>query len=289
MIYCFGEVLWDMLPNESLAGGAPMNVCIHLNKLGSNATIISAVGADQEGEELISYLEENNIDLKYIQQKHSLPTGKVLVNLDDPLNAVYDIVHPVAYDAIAYAQVPEIHAQDADFLIFGSLALRDAISRNTLLNLLEQPFTKVFDINLRPPYDDPELIKSLLKKVDWVKLNEDEFEQVCVWYDLSPDDKQIFSKLAKEWGAKLICVTKGGKGATLFYDQQIFDHPGYPVQVADTVGAGDAFLAALIHSFISHKNPGEMLSNACALGAFVAGKKGGNPVYQPSAIKHFTV
>ena len=289
MIYCYGEVLWDMLPNESLPGGAPMNVCMNLNKLGSNATIISAVGVDKEGQDLIHYLKEYNIDLNYIQKKHQLPTGKVLVNLDDPLNAVYDIVHPVAYDTIEYAQIPEIVAQEADFLIFGSLALRDEISRETLLRLLKHQFTKVFDVNLRSPHYDRETIKSLLKKADWVKLNDDEFEEVCLWYGFAPNEEQITSKLAKEWGVKLICVTKGGKGATLFYNEEVFGHPGYPVQVADTIGAGDAFLAALIHSFISHKNPEKMLSNACALGAFVAGEKGGNPPYQPSAIKHFTL
>lgn len=289
MIYCYGEVLWDMLPTETLAGGAPLNVCINLNKLGSRATIISAVGKDQEGDELVLYLAQNNIDQDFIQQKDELPTGKVLVNLDDPLKAVYEIVRPVAYDAIEYAQLPEIIAEEVDFLIFGSLALRDVISRETLLELLRQPFTKVFDINLRPPHYDQELMKSLLKVADWVKLNDDEFDEVCFWYGIAPDDQQVFSKLANEWGAKLICVTRGDKGASLFYNQQVFDHPGYPVHVADTIGTGDAFLAALLNSYTMDKNPEEMLNNACALGAFVAGKKGGNPAYQPSAIEHFTL
>lgn len=289
MIYCYGEVLWDMLPNESLPGGAPMNVCINLNKLGSNATIISAVGRDKEGDELIRYLEENNIGLNFIQQKNKLPTGKVLVNLDDSLSAVYDIVHPVAYDAIEYAQIPEISTTEADFLVFGSLALRDAVSRETLFKLLEQPFTKVFDLNLRPPHYRPELIKTLLKKADWVKLNDDEVLEVCMWYNLSPEDECVLGKLSKEWGTKLICLTKGAKGATLFFNDENLNHPGYPVKVKDTIGAGDAFLAALIHSFIKGKKSQEMLDNASALGAFIAGKKGGNPTYEPSDIKHFTV
>ncbi len=287
MIYCYGEVLWDILPEEMLMGGAPTNVCIHLNKLGSEATIISAVGKDIHGEELISNLKDNNVNTKFIQYKPNLPTGKVLVNLDDPLNAVYDIVYPVAYDAIEYHQIPEIKASQTDFLIFGSLALRDETSRKTLLQLLEQPFTKVFDVNMRPPHYDQEIIQSLLRKADWVKLNEEEFSEVCSWYGYSPDEEQIFSKLAEEWEAKLICVTRGAKGATLFCQQEVLNHPGYPVDVADTIGAGDAFLAALIHSFITHKSPQEMLNNACALGAFVAGEKGGNPAYQPSVIKHF--
>lgn len=287
MIYCYGEILWDMLPDISLEGGALMNVCMNLNKLGSKATLISAVGNDEDGYKLLDYLRKNHLNISFIQVKNQLQTGRVLVDLSDPNNAIYDIVKPVAYDEIEYSEIPAINATSNDFVVFGSLALRKRISRETLFELLKQPFTKIFDVNLRTPHYHPDLIISLLKKADWVKLNDDEFLEICSWYGLSPEDNQIFSKLSKEWNAKLICLTRGGKGATLFYNQEILNHPGFTVQVEDTIGAGDAFLAALINSYTLHKSALEMLNNASALGAFIAGKKGGNPIYQPSEIKHF--
>lgn len=284
MIYCFGEILWDVLPQKALPGGALMNVCIHLHKLGSQTKLISAIGNDEDGADLKEYLYQQLNDVSLIQIKNHLVTGKVLVNLNDPINAKYDILQPVAYDEI---DSPEIALKNDDILVFGSLASRGAYTKNTLLKLLEKPCLKVFDINLRAPHYTEASLKQFLKLADWVKLNDDEFELVCSWYYLDPQDESIFKKLAALWHVKLICLTRGGKGATLFIDDQIYQHPGFKVEVADTVGAGDAFLAALIHSYQIGFSPDVMLNNACALGAFVAGKSGANPDYHIQDIKFF--
>ncbi|WP_304068247.1 carbohydrate kinase family protein [Pedobacter glucosidilyticus] len=284
MIYCFGEILWDVLPQKALPGGALMNVCIHLHKLGSQTKLISAIGNDKAGADLKKYLYQELNDVSLIQTKNHLATGKVLVNLDDPLNAKYDILQPVAYDEI---DSPEIALKNDDILVFGSLASRGAYTKNTLLKLLEKPCLKVFDINLRAPHYTEASLKEFLKLADWVKLNDDEFELVCSWYQLNPQDEFVFQKLAALWDVTLICLTKGGKGATLFIDDQIYQHPGFKVEVADTVGAGDAFLAALIHSYQIGCVPDMMLNNACALGAFVAGKSGANPPYKVDEISFF--
>ena len=267
MIYCFGEILWDVLPQQALPGGALMNVCIHLHKLGSHTKLISALGNDKAGADLKEYLHQQLGDIALIQTKNHLATGKVLVNLDDPLNAKYEIVKPVAYDEI---DSPKITLKSNDTLVFGSLAARGAYTKSTLLKLLEKPGLKQF-----------------LKLADWVKLNDDEFELVCSWYQLNPQDELVFQKLAALWDVTLICLTKGGKGATLFIQNQIYHHSGFKVDVADTVGAGDAFLAALIHSYRKGLQPEMMLNNACALGSFVAGKNGANPPYKVDEISFF--
>jgi fructokinase len=284
MIYCFGEILWDVLPQQALPGGALMNVCIHLHKLGSHTKLISALGNDKAGADLKEYLYQQLGDIALIQTKNHLATGKVLVNLDDPLNAKYEIVKPVAYDEI---DSPEITLESNDILVFGSLASRGAYTKNTLLKLLEKPGLKVFDINLRAPHYTETSLKQFLKLADWVKFNDDEFELVCSWYQLNPQDELVFQKLAALWDVTLICLTKGGKGATLFIQNQIYHHSGFKVDVADTVGAGDAFLAALIHSYRKGLQPEMMLNNACALGSFVAGKNGANPPYKVDEISFF--
>jgi fructokinase len=284
MIYCFGEILWDVLPQQALPGGALMNVCIHLHKLGSQTKLISAIGNDKAGADLKDYLYQQLNDVALIQIKNHLATGKVLINLDDPLNAKYDIVQPVAYDEI---DSPEITIKSDDIFVFGSLASRRAYTKNTLLKLLEKPGLKVFDINLRAPHYTETSLKEFLKLADWVKLNDDEFELVCAWHHLDPQDELIFQKLAALWHVKLICLTRGGKGATLFIDDQIYQHSGFQVEVVDTVGAGDAFLAGLIHSYQIGCPPEIMLNNACALGAFVAGKNGANPQYQIQDVRFF--
>lgn len=278
MVYCLGEVLWDVFSTESLPGGAPMNVSLHLKKLGIESSLISAVGKDKEGLELIEYLQNNNVNTDQIQF-NEYPTGVVLVNLEDPLNAVYDIVFPVAYDAIKLEPLENLPVSNNDFLVYGSLASRDQETLHTLLKFAQQPFTKIFDVNLRKPHYQKEVVITLLKTADWVKLNEEEFSIICSWYTLSPDDKETFKILCRKWDVSLICITQGQEGASLFYKDKLIKHPGYPVKVADTVGAGDAFLAALIAGFINHKNPEKILDEACALGAFVAGKKGANPDY----------
>lgn len=279
MVYCFGEVLWDVFPTGSLPGGAPMNVNLHINKLGLNTCLISAVGKDEEGDTLLRYLNSNHVNTDYIQ-RNDLPTGKVMVNLDDPLNAVYDIVFPVAYDAIRLEHLSDLPITNDDFLVYGSLASRDEATLHTLLKFVQRPFTKIFDVNLRKPHYQKEVIITLLKTADWVKLNEEEFSIICSWYTLSPEDKETFKILCGKWDASLICITKGQEGASLFYQGKLIHHSGYSVKVVDTVGAGDAFLAALIAGFIIQMNPEEMLDQACALGALVAGRAGANPDYE---------
>jgi fructokinase len=284
MIYCFGEILWDVFPQKALPGGALMNVCIHLHKLGFQTKLISAIGNDKAGADLKAYLHQELKDVSLIQIKNHLATGKVMVNLDDPLNARYEIVKPVAYDEI---DNPTVSLKEDDALVFGSLASRGRYTKNTLLKLLEKSCLKIFDINLRAPHYTEASLKQFLKLADWVKLNDDEFELVCSWYQLNPQDESILQILAALWDVKLICVTRGGKGAVLYIDGQTFQHSGFQVEVVDTVGAGDAFLAALIHSYQIGYTPEIMLNNACALGAFVAGKSGANPQYQIDDVNFF--
>jgi fructokinase len=276
-IVCFGEVLWDVLPSGKLAGGAPMNVAIRLQSLGNNATVISKIGEDQNGIELIKIIRDAGVDISLIQQG-AWPTGVVLVQLDANGNATYDIVYPSAWDKIELDDEQINAVKNSNAFVFGSLASRDALSKGTLESLLAVANWKVFDVNLRPPFYDTAAIVAIMKKSNLVKLNDDELTIITRSIGCNSDllEEQV-EFLADAVGLNFLCITKGKVGATVYKDQRFYHHPGYTVKVADTIGAGDSFLAALLDKFLSNNSIEDSLDYACAIGALVASKAGANP------------
>lgn len=287
-IVCFGEVLWDILPSEAIAGGAPMNVAIRLQALGVPTKIISRIGKDQLGQDLLAIIKAKQVETSLIQEDEQLPTGQVLVKLDDKGSATYDIVQPSAWDAIALSDTNKAAVSEADVFVFGSLACRNAVSKATLFSLLEVAKYKVFDVNLRAPFYSIELIDTLMQKANFIKLNDEELLEIAQALGSGSQDLiQNIRFIAQRTGAYNICVTRGKDGAVLFMDAVIYEHPGYQVQVADTIGAGDSFLAALISRLLSSTEHQESLAFACAVGAAVAARKGANPVLSESDIVAF--
>ncbi len=285
-IICFGEVLWDMLPEGSRPGGAPMNVAIHLKQHGINPWLVSRIGADAEGEKLMQFLSGSGLNLNFIQVDADLPTSKVLVNIDVHKNATYEICEPVAWDNIQLADKLENLAAEADIMVFGSLAARNKITRKTLLQLLENtPAIKVLDVNLRPPYDKRDWIETLLYKADFVKLNDAELLQIAEWNDVKGSEAKLVQWLSGFFCCPQVCVTRGANGAIFLSDGQTVQHAGYKVKAVDTVGAGDAFLAGLIAHLSEGYSPEKALDFACATGAFVASQTGAVPVYSRNAIE----
>jgi len=287
-VACFGEVLWDVFPNHKKIGGAPLNVALRLHSNNIKTNIISRVGNDKEGKELLDFIGENGMDISSLQIDTDNRTGSVLVTLDKNGSASYIIEHPVAWDKIeATRQAIEI-VSSSDAFIFGSLACRDNTTKNSLLKLLEFAEFKIFDVNLRPPFYTMELLLDLMKRSDFIKCNDDELDEICKALHFNSESiiEQI-KFLSQHTQVKEICVTKGKDGALLLYNDQFYNNKGYPVKVVDTVGAGDSFLATLVDALLNKTPPEEALSQACAVGALVANNEGANPKLTQSEILDF--
>lgn len=282
---CYGELLWDLLPSGAKPGGAPMNVAFHLKKLGHNPAVITRVGPDERGKEIVSILRDKNITTDFVQTDPQLPTGIVHAMPNEHHEMTYDIVAPAAWDNIEWDNAFSRIFDASNYLVFGSLICRNNRSRDTLFQLIEMASNKVLDINLRPPHYNRELLTELLTKADVVKLNRDELDLVSRWNsDVSGDEDQV-ENVQDTFKIPNIIVTLGGKGAMMNIEGKFFRHPGYNIVVEDTVGSGDAFLAALLSGLIKNKPAGECLSFACAIGALVTSKKGAWPDYDISETK----
>lgn len=284
-IICFGEVLWDMFPHGPQPGGAPLNVAIHLKKQEKEPLLISSVGNDQDGRDLLKYLSGQGLNTTYIQTSDHLPTGKVLVSLNESGNATYEICEPVAWDEIKLNPDIEQTAGNADLIIFGTLASRNPVTRNTLLELLDNSDAlRLCDINLRPPYTERALVEHFIHLSDMVKMNREELETIASWHGKNGKLNGLINWFSEYYNCPEVCITRGAQGAVLLKEDQIFEHPGYPVITADTVGAGDSFLAALVAGLSEFTHPQRALEFACATGAFVASQKGAVPEYRKTDI-----
>lgn len=281
-IICFGELLWDMLPRGKQAGGAPMNVAFHLNRLGLEAYPLTAVGQDEAGEELIAFLKNKDIDTRLIQQ-NQYPTGKVLVKLNEKNEASYAIESPSAWDFIQYPE-SEISSfiENSLLVVFGSLACRNKTSRQTLESLLPHARLKICDINLRAPFYDQDIVSSLLAQADWIKINHEELQLISDWFDpgIKAQKDQAALLLHKFPNAEKLLLTRGDQGAAYFdQDGNFYEHPGFSVKVIDTIGSGDSFLAMFIRQYLNGAKIDVALEAACAMGAIVAKHRGATALF----------
>jgi len=287
-ITCFGEVLWDVFPDCKKIGGAPLNVALRLKSLENSVTVISKIGTDSDGNKIYEYLKKEGIHLNGIQKSKKLKTGAVNVVLNSKGSASYDIMFPSAWDNIQLTNATKLIASKSDAFVFGSLVARDNSSRKTLYELLDLADYKIFDVNLRPPHYTMSVITYLLKKSDFIKFNDDEIFEISNELGFLEDSlEQNILFIAKEYNVKTICVTKGSKGAVLYFNETFFYHKGYEIEVVDTVGAGDSFLASLISGILNNVSPQNALSFACAIGALVAGKQGANPIISINDVSKF--
>ncbi|GAC1586324.1 MAG: carbohydrate kinase [Chitinophagaceae bacterium] len=282
---CFGEILWDVLPTISLPGGAPLNVAYHLKKLGMNPALISRIGLDDHGKGLIQLLEKNNISTDFVQVDFELATGIVHATAGDNNEVVYDIIRQVAWDNIRWDDGFETLLSHAIYFVFGSLATRSKESRNTLFRLLEMTKFKVLDINLRAPYYNREITERLLQNVNLLKLNLAELELVTGWFVNYKNHTDRIKVLQNKFGISHIMVTMGSNGSVLYTGGTLYEHPGFKVEVADTIGSGDASLAALLVKLSHGSSPADALEFSSALGALIATYEGACPDYQVAEIE----
>ena len=285
---CFGEVLWDIFPTHKKIGGAPLNVALRMNSLGVETTMISRVGADENGEDILFFLSSQEITTDLIQVTKEYKTGAVHVMINEKGNAFYDILYPSAWDKIVETEIMDKVISEADVFVFGSLASRDEVSRETLISLLDKAKYKVFDANLRAPYYTTEVLNNLMQKADFIKLNDEELREISRELG-SPYNsfEQNIKFIAEKTNTKQVCVTKGEFGAVLYYNDKFYYNSGYFIKVVDTVGAGDSFLASLLIRLLRGKSPQKALNYACAVGALVAGEEGANPKINEKEIKKF--
>ena len=277
-ITAFGEILWDNLPTGKVLGGAPVNLLTHLAALGADCSVISRCGNDADGAALREAIRRKHVAIDFIQTDPQLATSQVLVQLNDEGCVHYDIVYPCAWDKIQAGEAAKTRVAQSDVFIFGSLSVRDAVSRQALAELLPHASFKIFDVNLRPPHYQLAHLSDMMRQADFIKLNDDELHEIATALG-SPyrSIEQNIRFIAEHTHTRQICVTLGKHGALYFCDGELFAHHGYRVTVADTVGASDSFLAGFIHQYLQRKPPQEILAFACALGSLVASRHGATP------------
>lgn len=286
-IVCFGEVLWDILPAGPVPGGAAMNVAYHLSKMGLAAALITRIGTDAFGRQLVEELTDRNICTEFIQTDQLHETGKVYANPNAQNEIAYDIVAPVAWDFINADDVTEDIVKHSKRFVFGSLVARNQHSREVLFQLLKLAPFKVFDVNLRPPFYSRKLIHDLLGHTNLLKVNVDELMLIT---DSLPENCTVEDRmkfLAEVFGISEIILTQGAAGSMYYDGCFIYHHPGFQVELCDTIGCGDAFLAGFLSRQLQGGTPDDTLRFASGLGALVASKRGGCPYYCPRELITF--
>jgi fructokinase len=276
-ILSIGEILWDSLPKGLFLGGAPFNVACHLRMLGHDCKMISRVGHDLLGEQTIYRLRQKGMITEFIQLDHKYRTGFVEADLDVNGNAAFKIIEPAAWDFIELNEDLTSNASVSQVLIYGSLAQRNPKSAFTINTLRKIVPITVFDVNLRPPYDNSEIVKDSLQNTRILKLNDSERAVLSKWFNLPSALKDSVKAISESFGIETICVTLGENGAVLFNKNSFVQHPGFRVKVKDTVGSGDAFLAALISGILAGDDNLKIIEDANAIGAYVASCDGATP------------
>lgn len=273
-ILCFGEALWDERPDGRVPGGAPMNVALRIVRLGGEVRLLSRVGNDPPGDELLAYLAGEGLPTATIQRDERQPTGRVVVDLSSPTEPRYDIVAPSAWDFIDFPPGADHASEPPAVVVFGSLAARHEVSRGSLLRVLEQATLRIFDVNLRPPFTDRATLEVLLQRADWIKLNEDELRTIAGWHAPASEPGEAMRSIADRYDLETVCVTLGGRGAAMLHAGRFYSQPGFEVPVVDTIGCGDSFLACWLTDLLNGRDPQSALRRACALGALVATRAG---------------
>ena len=280
-VICFGEILWDSLPAGMFAGGAPINVAYHLQRFGLHPLPVTAVGNDFLGDELIRRFKYWNLATQFVGRVEK-PTGAVVVDLNENGIPAYRFLEDTAWDAIPLPDAPPGEFETALAVVFGTLSQRAQHNRLQLANLRSWLVNarQVFDVNLRAPYDSLDTVWDLARGCDLIKVNQEELLKLLNLV-VTTDALNVGAKLLSErTGCPRICVTAGAKGAGLWWADRWIWEPAQAVQVKDTVGAGDAFLAALLHGWLVHGlTPEESLKRSSRLAEFVATQAGAMPAY----------
>ncbi|HEC45031.1 MAG TPA: carbohydrate kinase [Bacteroides sp.] len=276
-----GELLWDLLPDGKQLGGAPCNFAFHMQQAGFETFVVSAVGKDKDGEEIMEVLDQLQLQDSFVRIIRDYPTGTVTVKLDPAGIPDYTIHEPVAWDHIEWSDKLETLAGDVDAVCFGSLAQRSPVSENTICRFLEATkpdCLRVFDINLRQSYYSKEVIIRSLGFANVLKLNEDELPVVGEYLGYKGNEESLLNQLLNKFDLRLIAYTKGSGGSLLLTQGERSFCRVPEIKVEDTVGAGDSFTAILLAGMLNNLGLKETHVAATEIAAFVCTRSGATPI-----------
>lgn len=288
VIVGLGEILWDIFPEGARLGGAPANFAVMAGRLGNHAVVASRLGEDDLGFQALQILKSMPIETGYLQRDSAYATGTVTVSVETG-EPEYVIHEPVAWDQLTMTPQWEDLAQHADAVCFGTLAQRSAASRATIQQFLDKSrpdCVRIFDVNLRSPFWSADVLRQSLGRATILKLNAFELPQVLLSTGACPDpasaddDEDILRaahQLLERYPVQLVCVTMGARGSLLATRSEFHRHPGLTARVKDTVGAGDAFTAALAHYYLGQASLPILNEAGNRWGAWVASQSGGMP------------
>lgn len=275
-ILSYGEILWDIFPDYKKPGGSPANLAYHLNALGNKPRLVTRIGNDPLGNELVHFMSDKELPTDFIQVDPSIPTGTVGVEFNDG-EPSYTIHQPAAWDEIEFNDQILDLSSSADAICFASLSQRadqSAKTLNKILKTAKNECLKVFDLNLREPFIDRETVLRNIELSDVIKFNEDELAVVAKWTNTD----NLPSHILKRHPGKSILITLGAKGSALVNSSGKFQQDAYPITgQGDFVGVGDAFLASVTHLILQQAEPQIILKKANQYAAYVASQKGGMP------------
>jgi len=276
-----GEVLWDELPGGRQLGGAPANFAYHAAALGAQARVVSRVGRDPLGAELLARLQQLGIATDAVELDPTAPTSTVTVSLGADGQPCYTIHESVAWDHLAAEPAGSRAVAAADVVCFGTLAQRSVLSRTSiqsLLRLARRDALRILDVNLRQHYHSHELIEHSLSLANVLKVNETELPILAAMFQLSGNVAAQVAEIARRFALRGVAFTRGGRGSLLYADGVTSEHAGLPVQVADTVGAGDSFTAAFALGLLRRWPLPTIHQRATRIAAFVCSQPGATPV-----------
>lgn len=289
LILGVGELLWDLLPEGPRLGGAPANFSVMAGRLGNHAAILSRIGRDELGRKAMEQLDPFPVDAGFLEVDPEHETGRVTVNFENGQPS-YTIHQPAAWDFLELSDGWVQLAGRANAICFGSLAQRSATSRQTIQTLVAETSdecVRVFDVNLRAPFFSGEVIQESLELATVVKMNDAEVPQVLELLGLGLEADSPVAPNALRLGAgrildefptlQLVAITRGGSGSLLVTRDECSDHPGVPAAVADTIGAGDAFTAAMTHYLLRGAPLATLNEAGNRWGSWMASQSGAMP------------
>jgi fructokinase len=287
-----GELLWDLFPRGKQLGGAPANFAYITALLGDQGIVASRLGDDRLGQEALWHLKSSSLDVSRIQRDPLHPTGTVKVEVDTKGQPEYHITENVAWDFMELSEDWISLARSTHAVCFGSLAQRSPISRAAIRAFLAALPTfaiGIFDVNLRQAYFSSEILRDSARRAKVLKLNHEEFPRFlgllqCPLKNSERSDVEACRWLCREFGVQLVCITRGAAGSLLVTANSLHEHPGFAVKIADTVGAGDAFTAALVHHALRGSSLANMNAAANRMGAWVASQEGATPAADPAIL-----
>ena len=284
-----GEILWDELPCGRRLGGAPANFAYHARCLGGQGTVVSCIGDDEPGRQILKKLDALALNCGHIAVDSQHPTGTVSVKLDKNGKPSYIIRENVAWDFIPpLPQLMELAAK-TNAVCFGSLAQRSDVSRDSIrafLKATSPDCLRIFDVNLRRPFYSQEVIETSLQLANVLKLSDEELPVVADMLNIKGDEPAVFGELTERYDLRLIALSRADKGSLLFSEGQTSSHNGCSVVVADTVGAGDAFTAALAMGMLTDCTLENINDHANRVASFVCSQTGATPEL-PDELRRF--